>query len=961
MAVLEEAEQGKSWGNLQGVLMLRHLSAVQLAQWLKAHSSRWVVEQPEQHQELARRLLMLGRVASGELATIASAIGTQLQVSTVLPLPPEGSPPVTIAPVVKVSGETGADESALTLEAVWQQAIAQHEAGNYESAIASYEQALKLGSSGISMLNQIRLTDLHGFQPFGKALKCLPRTFIYRILKSLKLQPDLSPAWNNRGLALDALGRYEEAIAGYEQALKLQPDYSNAWFNRGITALSSSHYNPSYQQQFSLHFSFSCAQIPQCIQFNTLSAAEAEASLQESWQTSQQLLVNTFNPQQVPASLLEVIERPLSPELAQLLQQPPSPALYELVRQPPSAEVLDRIHQDSLHHPSLTNPQLHQRGYLGEIASYQAELDKAIGRETHPEGWGYLHHRIGQAHSRQARQVTSPTSFWRQAERSFKTALQVLQPPQFEALHLEVVQDLVRVLIDLDETPEAKELQRRGTDLLQRMLAAPQRTAGQKRTLALKFAGFEQLTVNLALQREDLNGALSLAENSKNTCLRWLLGIEEIPDISHEAIQALLTENTAILYWHLSPIALTTFLLLPQSPTPLVIPPPDQSPSSEVAFPELMAQPDDRSPSLRQLLAWEAWLTDWNQAYASYSTPKDQTAQKKTTPQTQHPWRLGMVNRLNALKAILNGSAIAPHLKENAITQLILIPHRDLHRFPLHWLLEDYTCAYLPSAHFGLALKQRHLGRSSLQSLMLVENPKSSPAVNSKLQKLAPLPFAEVEAALVWHLLTEHAENGTSHILPSGDQTATHATLTASLTQPHQVLHFTGHGAYNSLDPALSCLFLEGSDRLTLGDIVPLDLSAYHLVCLAACETAVTGDQTITTEYVGLVSAFLKAQVGCVVSTLWRVESAASAILVVQFYRELHQGQSPPLALKAAQTFLRTATRADLVQWLDWAIPKLPRSLSLILESERELITIMTIEQPYSHPYYWAAFTLSGL
>ena len=75
MAVLEEAEQGKSWGNLQGVLMLRHLSAVQLAQWLKAHSSRWV-EQPEQHQELARRLVILGQVASEELATIALAIGT---------------------------------------------------------------------------------------------------------------------------------------------------------------------------------------------------------------------------------------------------------------------------------------------------------------------------------------------------------------------------------------------------------------------------------------------------------------------------------------------------------------------------------------------------------------------------------------------------------------------------------------------------------------------------------------------------------------------------------------------------------------------------------------------------------------------------------------------------------------------------------------------------------------------
>ncbi|MEM1281117.1 MAG: CHAT domain-containing protein, partial [Cyanobacteria bacterium P01_H01_bin.152] len=102
-------------------------------------------------------------------------------------------------------------------------------------------------------------------------------------------------------------------------------------------------------------------------------------------------------------------------------------------------------------------------------------------------------------------------------------------------------------------------------------------------------------------------------------------------------------------------------------------------------------------------------------------------------------------------------------------------------------------------------------------------------------------------------------------------------------------------------------------------------------------------------------------QVGGVISTLWKVESAATAILMVQVYRELQQGKSLSTALEKARTFLRTATQADLIQWLDWAIPKLPRSLSLILESERKLIRMMTTEQPYSHPYFWAAFTLSGL
>jgi len=1019
MALLEEAEQGKSWGNLRGVLVLHRLTPDLLAQWLKEHSSRWI-EQPEQYQEFARRLLILAQVASGELATVAYAIGTQIRTDAA-PLSSPGSPPAeknTLA--VEREREEPANELRVINEEIWQSAILQFQAINYEGAIASCEQALNLqpddslawflrglalsmleryeealASSeqalkhkpdlhqawfvrGIAMSNLGRYEealasseqalkhkpDFHqAWFPRGNALAALgyKEEAIASYEQTLKHQPDFYQAWGNRGNVLSDLGRYEEAVASYEQALKDQPDDYQIWVNRGITVSKSSNYNPSYQQQFTQHFRFSCTQDSQYIQFNPLNETEAQVSLQASWQASQHLLVETFSSRQVPDALLEAIQCPLPLALAELLQQPPPPELFDLLRQSPSATVLERIHQDSLHHASLSNPLLQQRGYLGELASYQAELDKAIGRETHPEGWGRLHYRIGQAHYRQATRSASPTALWRQAVKSFKTALQVLQPPQFEELCLEVVQDLVRVLLDLHETAEAEELQRRGTDLLQRMLDDPQRSARQKRSLALRFAGFEQLTVNLALQQGDIKGALSLAETSKNTCLRWLLGTDNVPEVSYETIQTLLTQGSALLYWHISPISLTTFLLLPQNAAPLVIQPPDQIPSGSEMFSEVTLQSDEYSLCLRQLLAWEAWLKEWNQEYAAYSTPKGEIAGKGAIPQTQHSWRVDMVNRLNELKAILNVAAIAQHLKENNITQLMLIPHRDLHRFPLHWLLEDYTCTYLPSAHLGLVLKQRHLARSPFQSLLLVENPKSSPIANHKLQKLAPLPFAEVEAALVWHLLKEQGEKGTSHILSNDEQAATHATLTAYLSQPHQVLHFTGHGAYNSLDPAQSCLFLAESDRFSLVDIVSLDLSAYHLVCLAACETAVTGDQTITTEYVGLVSAFLKAQAGCVVSTLWRVESAASAILLVQFYRELQQGQSPSVALKIAQTFLQTATRADLIEWLDWAIPKLPRSLSLLLESERDVIAMMTTEQPYSHPYYWAAFILSGL
>lgn len=111
IALLEEAEQGKSWGNLQGFLISRNLSPVQLAQWLKVQGSCWM-EQAEQHPDLARRLLILGRVASGELATVVHAIGTQLQVSAVLPLSSEGS---ALVPVTPRAEGTGSDENAKTV------------------------------------------------------------------------------------------------------------------------------------------------------------------------------------------------------------------------------------------------------------------------------------------------------------------------------------------------------------------------------------------------------------------------------------------------------------------------------------------------------------------------------------------------------------------------------------------------------------------------------------------------------------------------------------------------------------------------------------------------------------------------------------------------------------------------------------------------------------------------------
>jgi tetratricopeptide (TPR) repeat protein len=97
-------------------------------------------------------------------------------------------------------------------------------AKEYQAAIASYDQALKLNPN-----------DDEAWNNRGNALGNLGRyeEAIASFDQALKLNQNYDEAWYNRGNALDNLGRYEEAIASYDQALKLKPNDDSAWYNRG--------------------------------------------------------------------------------------------------------------------------------------------------------------------------------------------------------------------------------------------------------------------------------------------------------------------------------------------------------------------------------------------------------------------------------------------------------------------------------------------------------------------------------------------------------------------------------------------------------------------------------------------------------------------------------------------------------------------------------------------------------
>jgi CHAT domain-containing protein len=174
-------------------------------------------------------------------------------------------------------------------------------------------------------------------------------------------------------------------------------------------------------------------------------------------------------------------------------------------------------------------------------------------------------------------------------------------------------------------------------------------------------------------------------------------------------------------------------------------------------------------------------------------------------------------------------------------------------------------------------------------------------------------------------------------------------------------------------------------DRLLTAD----RLGRPRLVVHSACETGLYEIDRSPDEFIGLPATFmaLGAAAG-VLGTLWPVSDAATALLIAKFY-ELHMGDglSPPTALSRAQSWLRTATNADLQGYARTAAHNGRIEQRYLTAIERELSAaglaasrsaaavawvasdpskatpgdLRTLARPYVHPYFWAGFIYTGL
>jgi len=872
LQLLEVVHQGASRGEVKGWLMGNKLKQGELVAWLEGFGQR-IADNPTPQEELAKRMVLLGNLEIGELGIVAGRIGREI--------------------LEEISPKSDSNS--------WfDQGCQQLDKGNFEDALFSFEKVIELEpdnheawkkrgnalyylgrfEEAINSYDKVLefKPDLHEvWGQRGNALYYLGRLeeAINSFDKALEFKPDFHEAWCNRGSALDNLGRLEEAINSYEKALEFQQDDHIAWYNRGNALYNLGRFEEAIN-------SFD-------------KALEFKPDLHEAWYNRGGAAGESSHPNQFLTSFSQIVAK---------------------------------------------HRELNQRGYQGRINCYEIGLTY-VKKDKQPEGWGLLHYSIGRAHYFEGRrQKVGASDYYVKAIKSYDTALTVLTVNNFLESYLKVLQDYIKVLWELGETERAEELQREATDGLRRLIEETPNNY-KKQQLSLEFIGFNQLTVDLAVKSGRFINGLELAEAGKNTCLRWMLlgWSEDIPKFSYGEMRQFLTtafgEKTAIVYWHLSPIALTTFILKPDNPELQVI----------------------QQPSIKTLIDFEDWLKDWNKSYQEY---REKTPDKD---RLSRDWRQNMISNLRELKEILRIDEIIEKL--DSINHVILVPHRDLHYLPLESLFflgdsapPPFSLTRLPSLKIGQNLQSTPRIPAN-QTLLNIENPPSiiQEEEGSKKRSMA-LPVADIESEFV-SLRFDHPTR-------LSEEETTLEKVSQGLKQNYQVLHFAGHGNYNTNDPKLSMLFLKGSDRLTLEEIIQPGycLNSYQLVCLAACETAVAGKQTILSEYVGLASGFLMQQVDHVLGTLWVVESVACSLFVIEFYYRWQVLKlSKTDAFTQTQTWLKTATHQELKDWCEARIAELPPEKRLLrkrFKSSVDKLAIIGEDPPLQHPYYWAAFILTG-
>jgi CHAT domain-containing protein len=265
-------------------------------------------------------------------------------------------------------------------------------------------------------------------------------------------------------------------------------------------------------------------------------------------------------------------------------------------------------------------------------------------------------------------------------------------------------------------------------------------------------------------------------------------------------------------------------------------------------------------------------------------------------------------------------------------TRFIVVPHGILNYVPFEALIDqrdrflvlDHAIFYSPSTSSLGFLRSR---QSSGTQVMAVGNAvmRDAGAATERGQSFArigalkELPHSGPEVRAVARVYGSAARVYEQH-------DATELVFSTPEASRAGIIHIATHGLIDEDLPERSGLALSAASRsdgiLQMREVYSLRLNA-ALVTLSACQTAL--GKSVTGEgMIGLSRAFFYAGSNAVLASLWNVNDASTEQLMRPFYRSLAAGRAIDESLRDAK-------------------------LELIGGGGR-----------LSHPYYWAAFVVTG-
>ena len=259
--------------------------------------------------------------------------------------------------------------------------------------------------------------------------------------------------------------------------------------------------------------------------------------------------------------------------------------------------------------------------------------------------------------------------------------------------------------------------------------------------------------------------------------------------------------------------------------------------------------------------------------------------------------------------------------------RVLVSPAGALSYVPFAALLPNRTVAYVPSGTTYRLLREEEVARG--EGVLALGDPDYETKVDERALalnrgpagRLVRLPATRDEALAI----------GTKTLLGAA---ATEAGLRTALAERKRwrAVHLACHGLVNTERPALSSLAITaaGDDDgfLTCLDVFRMNVPS-DLVVLSACETGkgkIVGGEGI----VGLTRAFMYAGSPRVICSLWKVDDAATAALMKQFYELWNPKDGTPglptaEALRRAQEHVRSQEKWKHpyygAAWVLWGLP----------------------------------------